>query len=116
MCSDYAIKKAEHERRCQELRDTGTKVCNLPPKPKRHPKKEVFNEVRERWARDLEIDEDRMDVSEDEVVSELNDNCLVKILPSYQGDGEEGLILDSGGEDEGDEGDEDEDFMDVDKV
>ena len=30
VCSEYDVAKAEHDRVCQELRERGVKVCDLP--------------------------------------------------------------------------------------
>ena len=113
-CDWYEDKKAKHERLCQELRNDGTKVRDLLPKPKRHLQKEVFKEVREKWERDLEIDEDLMDVDEDKM-SEFGDDCEVELTSFHGDDGGTGPGWGSGGEGEGGENNGDEDLMDVDE-
>lgn len=114
VCSEYEVEKAKHERLCQKLRDEGTKVRDLPPKPKRRLQKEVFEEVRERWERDLATSEDLMDIDEDEV-SEFGDDCEVEVSSFYGSSGGAGSGW--GGSSGGEEGedDEDEDLMDVDE-
>ena len=119
MCSDYVIEKAECDRYCQGLREKGTKVRDLPPKPKRRLQKDVFNKVREKWAKGLEMDEDRMEVDEDGAASDFGDDCLVEVSPFHEGGDEVCSDLDLGGEGSGDDEDEDdeddEDMMDVDE-
>jgi len=113
VCNEYGVEKAAHERVCEELRNKGTKVCDLPPKPKRQLQKEVFEEVRERWERDIETDEDLMEVDEEE--SEFGDDCEVEVS-LFHGEGDRigsGWSGSSGEEEE--ENDEGEDLMDVDE-
>jgi len=111
-CDQYKDEKAKHERLCQEMRQNGTKVRDLPPKPKRLLQKEVFEEVREKWERDLEMDEDLMDVDEDET-SEFGDDCNVEVSSFHGDDGWAGPG--GGASSDGEEGkDDDEDSMDVD--
>ena len=118
VCSEYEVEKAKHERLCQKLRDEGTKVRNLPPKPKRRLQKEVFEEVREKWERDLATSEDLMDIDEDEA-SEFGDDCEVEVSSFCGGGGGSGGGTGSGwggsSEGEEEENDEDEDLMDVDE-
>ena len=116
VCRRYTIEKAEHERCYHQLREGGIRVRDLPPKPKRCLQKDVFNKVREEWVRDLEIDEDRMEVNKSGVSSVFDDDDLVEVSPFHQKDGEGGLGLDSDGEDKEDEEDEGGDLMDVDKL
>ena len=111
VCRKYAIEKAEYERCCEEMRRTGTKVRDLPQKPKRHLQKDVFNEAREKWVRDLETDKDQMEVDED-FESEFGDRLVAS--PSRNGGGV-GSGWGSSGEDEAGE-DGDEDIMDVDEL
>ena len=113
VCNRYVIKKAKYERHCEELRRAGTKVRDLPPKPKRCLQKEVFDEVREKWVRDLEIDEDQMEV--DGAVSKFDDNCLVEVSPFHEEDGGMSSCWGTGGEDGEDEG-AGEDLMDINKL
>ena len=113
VCDEYEAEKAEYNGFCQELRQKGTKVRDLPPKPKRHLQKEVFEEVREKWERDVGTDEDLMEV--DEEASEFGENFEIEALPLH---GEHGRASSdwsaSSGEEEKD--DEDEDLMDVDEL
>ena len=114
-CDKYEAEKAKHERLCQELRNRGTKVRDLPPKPRRCLQREVFEEVREKWERDLEISEDLMDIDEDEA-SEFGDDCEVEALSSHGDYGGIGPGLDGGNEGGGEDDDEDEDLMDIDEL
>jgi hypothetical protein len=81
VCNEYETEKAKYDRLCQELRENGTKVRDLPLKPKRHLQKEVFDEVREEWERDVDMDEDPMEV--DEEASDFADNFEIEMLPFH---------------------------------
>ena len=50
VCDEFRVEKARHERLSQELKEKGTRVRDLPPKPKRHPQREVFEEVKGKWG------------------------------------------------------------------
>jgi len=115
VCNEYEIKRARYERLCQELRNKGTKVRDLPPKPKRRLQKEVFEEVREEWERDVDIDEDLMETDE---ASEFDGSCGIEIS-SFNGEGSvtsPGWRGSSGEEEKDDDDDDDEDLMDVDEL
>lgn len=113
VCSEYEVEKARHERLCQELREKGTKVCDLPPKPKQHLQKEVFQEVREKWEQEVETSEDLMDV--DGETSEFDNNCEVE-MSLFHGEDDKASLgwSDSSGKEEW-EDNEEEDLMDVDE-
>ena len=113
-CNRYEIKKAEHERLCQKLRNGGIKIRDLPPKPKRVLQKDVFEEIREKWEKGIEMDMDLMDIDEEEV-SEFGDDCEVEVSPFHGDDGEVGSGWDGSNEGDEEEQDEDEDLMDVDE-
>ena len=113
VCDEHEAEKAEYNRLCQELRQKGTKVHDLPPKLKRRLQKEVFEAVREKWERDVDTDEDLMEV--DEEVSEFGENFEVEVLSLH---GEHGRASSdwsaSSGEEEKD--DEDKDLIDIDEL
>lgn len=113
VCDKYKVEKVNYNRLCQELRQKGTKVCNLPPKPKRCLQKEIFKEVRERWERDVDMDEDLMKV--DKEASGFGDDFEIE-MSSFHGEGGRASPdwSGSGGEDKK-EDDEDEDLMNVDE-
>ena len=113
VCSEYEIEKAKHNRLCQELKDKGIKVRDLPPKPKRRLQKEVFEEVREGWENNTDMDEGLMEVDEEE--SEFDDNCDIEMLPFDEEDGGASPGWSGGSGEEEKEGNEDEDLMDVDE-
>ena len=71
VCDEYRVEKARHERLCQELKEKGTRVRNLPPKPKRRLQKEVFEEVKGKWGQDVETDEDLMRIDEEASVMDI---------------------------------------------
>ena len=103
-CDDFEAKKEKHARLCQKLRVEEVKVRDLPPKPKRRPQKEVFEEVKAMW--EAEMDEDQMDV--DETQSEFDGDCEVEVL-SFRKE-PSGEFLD------GSSGSGEEDFMDVNEL
>ena len=115
VCDEYETEKREHERLCQKLKSKGIKTRDLPPRPKRCLQKVVFEEIRQRWIEDVEIEEDRMDVDEDE--SEFDDDCEVEALP-FCGEGiGTGLDWgDSSGEEEQGDDDDNEDLMNIDQL
>ena len=112
-CEEYETQKAKHDRLCQRLRDGGTKVRDLPQKPRRRLQREVFEEVREKWEREADLDADLMEVDED--TSEFGDDCEIEVSP-FHGEGDR--VSFGGGSSSGEEekqDDEDEDLMDVDE-
>ena len=113
VCNEYEIEKARHERVCQELRENGTRVRDLPQKPKRRPQKEVSEEVREQWAQEAEADGNLMEV--DGEVSELDGDCEVEFLGEDSGVGPDGSYG-SEGEEKDDDKVGGEDPMDINKL
>ena len=109
-CNEYDIAKATHDRVCQELRDNGTKVRDLPPRPKQQRQKEVFDKVREQWEGN---DGELMNVDED--VSEFDETCEIEVSSLHEDDGGSLDWYGSGREEEEEEEDQDADVMDVDE-
>jgi hypothetical protein len=77
----------------------------------------VFKGVRQRWERDVVVDEDLMAVDED--ASEFEDNCEVEVSffceeDDWESPGWGGSSVEEEEEEEG-QGNVDEDLMDVDK-
>ena len=85
VCDKYGVKKAKYDRLCQELRQKGIKVHDLPPKPKRRLQKEVFKEVKEKWENNIDMDQDLMEV--DEEASEFGDDFEIEMSPFHGEDG-----------------------------